>query len=75
MCSVRVNGSLISTDAATDLTECAEKCNALGACNWFTFDTEDQACVLTKDRDSFADCTTCTYGHTGCIQEESSGTV
>ncbi len=71
----RVNGVLISVDAATDLTECAEKCSALKICNWFTFNREDQACALTRDRESVSDCSSCVYGHADCIQEESSGTV
>ncbi len=62
-------------DAATDVNECAEECNALDTCNWFVYDSAGPACMLTEDRESISACTTCTYGHRGCIQEESSGTT
>ncbi len=75
MCYTRINGAEVSLDIATDVHECAEECKAVEACNWFTFDSEDQACVLTKNRESVSTCSTCTYGHTDCIRQEPSGMV
>ncbi len=63
----RVYGIFISGDAAADVRECAENCNALEACEWFTYNNEDQSCTLTSDREFVSDCPTCTYGHDGCI--------
>ncbi len=73
MCFTRVTGTVISEDIATDVDECAEECSDLETCNWFTYNSEDQSCVLTADREVISDCSTCIYGHDGCIREGSSG--
>ncbi len=65
----------ISVDAATDAKECAKKCKALQACKWFSYDSKDQSCLLTKDKQFISDCPTCSYGHDGCVQEESSSMI
>ncbi len=75
MCFTRVNGLFISGDVASDATACAEECNGLETCQWFTYESEDQSCVLTSDREFVSDCPTCTYGHKGCIQQGSSGMI
>ncbi len=75
MCFARVYGLFVSGDVTTDVNECAEDCNALDSCHWFTYNSEDQSCVLTSDRELVSDCPTCTYGHDGCIQEGSSGMI
>ncbi len=71
----RVNGLLLNMNAATNVNECAQECHALDACNWFTYDSEGPACVLTEDRDSTFTCTTCTYGHKGCAQRGTAGMI
>ncbi len=75
LCPTRIIGLFLYLDVATDAYECAEECNALEACKWFTYDTEGQACVLSEDRESLSFCDTCTYGHHGCTQEESFGMI
>ncbi len=75
MCFARVNGIFISGDLATDIDECAVACNDVEACKWFTFNSEDQSCVLTGDREFISDCPSCAYGHEGCLRQGTSGMV
>ena len=73
MCFLRVNGLFLSVEATADANGCAEACNTLEDCQWFTYNSEDRSCVLTADREFISDCPTCTYGHGRCTQEGSSG--
>ncbi len=75
MCFSRVNEILVSEGITTDDNECAGQCNALEACSWFTYNSEDHSCVLTSDREFISNCRTCTYGHSGCTQDGSSGII
>ncbi len=68
-CFTRVNGLFLSVEAAADANGCAEACKTVEDCQWFTYNSEDRSCVLTTDREFVSDCTTCTYGHNGCIPE------
>ncbi len=68
-----VHGIVIYVGAATDVEKCARTCKAHRACKWFTFDSEHQSCLLTKDKQFISDCPTCTYGNDQCVQEETSG--
>ncbi len=64
-----MNGAFLSVDAATDANNCAEACNTDEDCRWFTYNSDDQSCVLTSDREFTSECSTCTYGHGGCRRE------
>ncbi len=36
-------------------------------CVWYTYDSDDSACILLNNcPDVFTDCTTCVYGHRLC---------
>ncbi len=73
MCFIRVHGIFISVDTTADAKECAKKCHARRACKWFTYDSGDQSCLLTKDKQYMSNCPTCRYGHGHCIQKGTSG--
>ncbi len=73
LANCEVLSELLHLDPATNANECAEECNTREACDWFTYDSEGAICILTEDRESISTCTTCTYGHAGCIQGGSSG--
>ncbi len=74
-CFARVHGIVISTNVATDAKECARQCNAHGACQWFTYDSEDQSCLFTRDKEFISDCTNCTSGRECCGYNKAIGTT
>ncbi len=58
----------MAQDVLPSADACLAMCQSTDGCLWYTYDSDDDACVLLDNcPDVFTDdCTTCVYGHMLC---------
>ena len=69
-------GHVLSYNVTSSLMACQESCQALQACAWYSYHTDNSLCVLTSDCPTFDEsCTNCVSGERACFEGEPSSTT
>ena len=65
------HGHVLSYNVTSSLTACLESCQALPACAWYSYHTDNYFCLLTSDCVTFDEsCTNCISGERACFGGE-----
>ena len=67
--SGRCDGLLVSFLVTSSANECLDACKAETRCGYFSFDSSDGLCTLTRDCPHIDECPVCVYGKRECVDE------
>ena len=59
-------GNLIDVLTESSVLSCLESCVQYPTCQWFTFNSIDNSCLLLENCPTITECTTCTSGEKDC---------
>ncbi len=68
-------GSYLDTDLVEDAEDCLEWCTETPDCQWFTYDSDDDHCVLTTNCVEIAECDSCVTGQVECDDDDDQGST
>ena len=60
------NGNPVAINSAASVHECLEECQAFETCNWFTYYSSSENCIMTADCTDVQGCPNCVHGEKQC---------